>query len=546
MTHLKSSFFRTDLASPENVKVSRRSVLGASVALGVPVVAANTFTGTMLAASQSDAAVIEEEVVLAMPSEPATLDPHKIRGNEEWNVLNHIYEPLIGRTPDGETLPGLLESWEPVDDEQKTWRLRLREGVTFHNGEPWTAEVLKFNFERQRTNETVTTQQYVNGVDSEEVIDDLTLEISISVPMALLENGFIQFSIVPMQYTQDAGEDELGENPVGTGPYRFVEWRKDEHIRLEAYPDYWGELPSVRQGLIRAIPEAPTRVAALVSGEVDVIRGVSVYDIERIEQNDNTQMQSRPGPRMWNLKMDTARETDSPGIEGENPFVHREVREAVYRAIDVSELIDAALMGQAEPASQLSAPFIYGHNPELERLSYDPDLAMQLLEEAGYGDGFTVRLDVESGQAIIAEVIAGFLSEVGITVEVNAVATSVYTDITTNHETSFALGSWGATLVNTAFDANIHSVDAERGYGRANYGQYSHSEIDEGIEQASSEFNRDAQEQAYQELQALAMEDIAIVPLYFESILVASSIELIVVPRYNEWVMLQDITLASS
>lgn len=533
------------ITESEQLRLSRRTVLRRGVALGLSASAGATILAshdTLAQSPEPEIAVIEDEVVLAMPSEPSSLDPHMIRENEEWNTLFHIYEPIIGRTPEGETTPGLLETWDPIDEEQHKWRLKLREGVTFHNGEPWTAHVLKYNFDRLRTNEAVTIQQYVNGVDSEEVIDDYTLDINISIPMALLENGFIQVGVVPMEYTQEVGDAGLAENPIGTGPYQFTEWRKDQHIRLEAYPDYWGGMPPIRKALIRPIPEAPSRVAALVSDEVQVVRGVSMHDIERIEQNEGTQVAVRPGPRVWNLKMDTARETGSPGIEGDNPFVIRDVREAVYRAIDINGLIDAALLGYAEPAGQLTAPFIFGHNPQIERLAYDPDIARQLLSDSGYGDGFRVRLDAAADQAIIGEVVAGYLSDVGIEVELNAVATSVYRDLTANNETSFTLGSWGGTLVNSAFDANIHSIDPETGYGRANYGMYSNPNLDELIEAASQIFDREQQEEAYQELQRLAMEEVAIVPLYFESIIVGASAELIVIPRYNEWIMLQDVT----
>lgn len=541
------------MAEVHGSRLNRRTALRRGLALGLsaPTIAALlAVQGPIVrgadaqAAAASEAEAIEDEVVFAMPSEPSSLDPHMITDNEEWNALFHIYEPIIGRTPDGDTIPGLLQSWDPVDEEQRTWRLKLREGVTFHNGEPWNADVLTYNFERIRTNEAVTVQQYINGIDSEEVVDAHTLDISLSAPMALLENGFLQVGVVPMKYTQEVGDAGLAEQPVGTGPYRFLEWKKDEHIRVEAYADYWGGLPSVRKGLIRAIPEPPSRVAALVSGEVQLIRGVSTYDVERIEGTETTHAAIRPGARVWNLKMDASRATGSPGIEGDNPFVKREAREAVYRAINIHELIDSALQGYGEPTGQLSAPFVFGHNPQVERLAYDPDLARQLLSDAGFADGFSVRFDVDANQAIIGEAIAGYLSEVGINAELNAVPASVYRELTSKHDTSFVLGSWGGTMVNSTFDANIRSINAEAGFGRSNAGMYSNPEIDRLIDQARQTFDREGQEQAYQEAQRLAMEDIAVVPLYFESIIAGASADLNVVPRFNEWVMLQDVTPA--
>lgn len=482
------------------------------------------------------------EVIFAMSSEPSSLDPHKIQGNEEWNALYHIYEPLISRTPDGALRPGLLQSYEAVDDDNRVWHLKLTEGVTFHNGEPWNAEVLKFNFDRIRDNEEITIRQYIAGLDAWEVVDDYTVEITLNTPMALVENGFLQVGVVPKEYLEEVGDAGLNEHPVGTGPFRFVEWKKDEHIRLERFDDYWGEAPVVETGLIRVIPEAASRVAALVSGEVHLIRGVSVFDVERIESTDGTQIIARPGPRMWHLKFDTARETDSPGMpSGPNPFIHREVRQAIYQAINIDDLIASALRGHAMPASQLVPDFVTGHNPAVERLPYDPDRAKALLAEAGFADGFTVRLDVQADKATVGEVIAGFLADLGITVELNAAATSVYRDLTDNRETSFSLGSWGSTMVNTAFDANIHTVDPERGLGRANYGQYSNPELDALIDEARETFDPAAQEKAYQELQRLAMEDVAIVPLYHEGIIVGAAADLTTTPYFNEHVYLFDV-----
>ncbi|MDQ3549178.1 MAG: ABC transporter substrate-binding protein [Chloroflexota bacterium] len=488
------------------------------------------------------AEAIEGEVVLALGSEPASLDPHMITGNEEWNALYHIYDPLIGRDPDGALVPGLIESYEATDAEQKVWRLTLREGVTFHNGEAWTAEVLAYNFERIRDTEEVTIRQYTNGIDSWEVVDERTLDITISVPMTLFENSFFQVGIVPMTYTTEAGTEGLNENPVGTGPFTFVEWSRDEHIRIEANPDYWGEVPAVQQGLIRVIPEPASRVAALVSGEVHVIRGVSVYDVERIEETDSTQVVDRPGPRMWHLKMDTARETGSPGIsEGPNPFVTLGARQALYHAIDIEGLIDSALQGYAEPASQGIASFIWGHNPEVERLAYDPDLAMQLLAEAGFPDGFTVRFDVNAEQSIIGEAIAGYLEDVGITVELNAIATSVLRDLTQANESTLNLGSWGSTMVNTFYDGNIHTIDEEAGLGRSNVGMYSNPDVDALIDQARGTFDSAEQEQLYMEVAQMAMADVAVVPLYHEGIVVGTAADVTAVPYFNEHVYLTDV-----
>jgi peptide/nickel transport system substrate-binding protein len=494
-------------------------------------------------ASAPDGAAFDEPIILAMGSEPKSMDSHLQTDNEETNALYHIYDPLVNRTPDGDLVPGLIEDWEAQDDENRIWHLRLRQGVEFHNGEPWTAEVLKFNLERIRDYEEAGVRQYIQGIDRYDVIDDHTMEIEIGIPLSLIQNGLLQVGMVPMEHTLEVGDAGLGEDPVGTGPFKFIEWRRDEHIALEAYEDYWGGAPSVKQGSIRVIPEGSSRVAALVSDEIQLSRGISVFDVDRIEASDIAQVIVRPGPRMYHLKMDTFNETGSPGIldRDDNPFVHREVRQAIYHAINIDELISSVLRGYADPANQGVAPFIWGHNPDVSRYEFDPDRARELLAEAGYEDGFSVRFDVQSEMDTVGEAIAGYLGDIGIDVELNAVTTSVFRDINANREITLAIGSWGSTMVNTWFDGNVHTVDDELGLGRSNNGQYSNAEVDEMIDDARATFDPDEQLAKYQEIQRVVFEEeVAVVPLYHESILVGARSDIDVVARFNEHLYLQD------
>lgn len=483
----------------------------------------------------------QRELVLVVPSEPGSLDAHRIFTNDDWNVAYHIYDPLMRRNADGDFLPGLVEDWNAVDDESKVWRLSLRRGVEFHNGEPWNADALIYNFERILEDPEATVRQYVGGIDSFRAVDEYTVEISLNTPMALVQQSLYMLGMVPPVHAESG---KLASEPIGTGPYEFVKLQRGEYLQLSINADYWGEKPEFETARIRFISDPSARVAALVSGEADVVKGLSVYDVDTVSAGGNAEVVKRDGPRMWHIKLDAQRTENSPGIEGTetNPFVDERVRRAVSLAINRAELVEFGLQGYAQPANQLSAPFVRGHNPDLPALQYDPDEARRLLEEAGFGEGFTVRFDLESGWEIIGELVGSYLKEIGIETQVNVLPSSVYRTTGTQYKTSMILGSWGATMVNTAFDALVHTVEAEGGLGRANFGRYSNPEIDGLIDEARTTFDPDTQTERYQDLQAMALDEMALVPLFHEGLLVGAASDLEVKPWFNEHVMLNEIT----
>ncbi len=463
----------------------------------------------------------EKVVVLGMPADPSTLDPHLTGQNIDWNVCYHIFDSFVGRDVTGATVPSLAEKWEVVDPENNVWRFHLRQGVTFHNGEPWNAEVAKWNFERARTEPQSMQKRYAEEAQEITIVDEHTLDIKLLSPLSVAMGNLVQFHIVPMQYIQEVGNATFGIKPVGTGPYKFVEWVKDDHITLEANADYWGGAPEVKKAMIKPVPEPASRVIGLISGDLDVIRGVSVFDTDRIDQSGVAKVVALDGPRMWHIKLDTYRDSNSPGltVKDSNPFQDVRVRQAMYLAIDVDTIIQQVMRGFALPASQTVAPFVWGHNPAVTRPGYDPDKARQLMADAGWSDGFGVRFDVAQGWDVVAEAIGHYLGEIGIRVEVNVVPSAVHRQLMENYDTSMAWGGWGATFVNTAFEGVVHTVDSAGGYGRANYGRYSNPELDKLIEKAAATMDPDAQLELYRQCQKMLMDDVGIIPIFHEGLI---------------------------
>lgn len=480
------------------------------------------------------------DVVIGLPQDTRAVDPHYISDNYENNILIHMFDQLIEREPDGDFRPGVIESWSEIDQDQHVWEFKVREGVIWHDGTPLTAEDVAYSFERIWNTPDTLVDAMISGVENVHIVDEHTLHVTVSVPMYGLLTSLGWMFIVPKHYIEQVGAQEFARRPVGSGPYRFVDWTRDEQLVMEAFPDYWRGEPEIQRIVWRPVPDPATRVAGLLTGELDIIRGISPDDIPRIEANPDVKLLSRTGTRLYFIKMDSVREIggqlpNSPGVpNGQvNPLLDIRVREALYRAIDIEELIEFGLGGHAVPASQHQAPGVFGFNPGIERLPYDPDHARQLLTDAGYPNGFTIRFDVRGQDSQIGEAIAGYWASVGIDVQLNVMPASVF-QTARNEDTSLMLENWGATMVTTSFRSFVHSKVGE--YGNYNIG-YSHEGIDELIQEAEATFDLAEQEARYQELQHIVMEDLAIIPLYHENILAAARSDLDVTQSIVEHVL---------
>ncbi len=482
-------------------------------------------------------------VVLGMPSDPSTLDPHMTGANVDWNICFHIFDSFVGRDKDGKTVPALAEKWEMLDAKTNTYRFYLRKNVKFHNGEPWNTEVAVWNFERAKKEPLSKQKRYAEEALEIKVIDEYTMDIKLMSPLNVAMGNLVQFIMVPKKYLQEVGNQTFGIKPVGTGPYKFVQWVKDDHITLVANEQYWGGAPEIKNAIIKPVPEPATRVAGLISGDLDIIRGVSVFDTEKIKSSGVANVVSLPGPREWHINLDTFRSVGgpkgSPGLpEGKNPFQDVRVRRAMYYAINADELIAKAMKGYATAASQLVAPTVWGYNPEVKRLPFDPEKAKALLKEAGYPNGFKVRFDVGTGWELVAEAIANYLGNVGIKVDLNVLTSAVKTQKQEAYETSMSWNGWGATFINTACEGVVHTVNADKGFGRANYGRYSNKALDALIEKAASIMDPNEQLKVYQQCEKALMDDVGIIPVFHEGIIAAARKGFTVTPTSFEHVYL--------
>lgn len=431
---------------------NRRSLIKASVATAL-------LGGVALGPATAALAQEDRRFTYAFKSDVETMDPHLTTDTTTQSVHFQIFETLVKMGRDGQFEGVLAESWENVDE--RTWRFALREGVTFHNGEPFTADAVVYSLERIRRPDLMSpAAPGLNPIDTIVKVDDYTVDVVTHEPYAaLLSILYGDLSILPPAYLEEVGDEAFLQNPVGTGPFTFVEWVKDVEFRMAANPDHWRGAPAISELIFRPIPEDSARLAALQNGEVDWIAAVNVERVAEFEDNDQIQIGTRPGQGIY-AQMD---------IIDTEPFQSKEVRQAVNHAVDVQSIIDDLLDGRATRLPGLLFSSTPGFDPEMEPYAYDPDRAAQLLADAGYGDGFEVTLSVAPGQQAaqkfeeVSQAIAQDLSQVGITVTLEVLDPSVIGDRYHNSELQFFLFPWGSSHESGRYvDTLLHSE--RRGY----------------------------------------------------------------------------------
>jgi peptide/nickel transport system substrate-binding protein len=356
------------------------------------------------------------KLVMVQGGDLSTLDPHKIVDIYTWAAIRYPYDCLVRRTFKGgkiQHLPMLATSWKAIND--TTWIFDLRKGVKFHNGDDFTAEAVKYSVERV-LNPATKARWRGNFlfIDRVEIVDPYKVKIITKVPAPLLiKNLAWGMGIVPPKYFEEKGSGYVATHPVGTGPYKFVRWVKDEEVVFEANESYWAGPPNIKTLIIKPIPEASTRVAALLGGDADVVKKIPSHLIPMVNKSGRAKVVVTPSPLSINALFNTLKE---------GPLQDKRVRQAINYAVDRENIIKTVLEGHGTPLYSTLSPFIFGYDPSIKPYPYDPEKAKALLKKAGYGSGLTLTYGTCSGRydkdKEFAEAIAGQLGNVGVNVKV--------------------------------------------------------------------------------------------------------------------------------
>lgn len=444
------------------------------------------------------------EIIIAQGTDAASLDPQLQNDAFSTSILSNVFDTLIYRNSDLELEPGLALSWELVND--TTWRLELRSGVTFHNGEAFAADDVEFTLERPLDPDLASPlASRFAIIDDVEVVDEHTVLIRTTDPYPLLPARLSEWFILPRDYVQASDQATLSVSPVGTGAYRFVEWVKDDHLSLTAFEDHWRGAPGIREVTFRPIPEVSTRVAALQAGDVDLITNVPAFRQDELSGAGELDVRTVPSTYFQYVGLDG---TKNPAL------ADRRVRQAIQYATNVPEIVEFLFDGAAAQVAVPLAFGTFGLDESIEPYPHDPERARELLAEAGYPDGIEIDLDAPVGRYAqdkeVAEALVGQWAEAGIDVNLNINEWSVQLTkyrAGTELEEAHYMG-WGTST----FDAD--DVLFAGFANRPNKTAYENDEVRALVLEARTSLDPAKREQLYSEALQIIHEDVPWVSLF--------------------------------
>ncbi len=422
-----------------------------------------------------------------------TLDPKLVSGRPDQNALRMMFDSLYHRDNDMKIIPWLATSYENPDD--RTWRFRLRRGVKFHNGNDFKANDVKFSIERLLEPESPLDARA--NVEKVVVVDDYTVDIVTKQPYAAFMTRIVLWHMTDEEYFKQVGVSGVAAKPVGTGPYKFVEWVKDERLVLEANTDYWGAPPKILRVIFKPIPEAATRTAALETGSVDVISTVAPAYVSSAPKG-NTVVSKAGTTAVYlgmNLKM--------------KPFDDVRVRQGMNYAVDVDTLIKVVLAGQGRKIDNPLLPEAFGYTAT-PVYSFDLAKAKKLFSDAGYPNGFDMQIDTQPPFKEVAEAVAGQLKTAGVRATVNIMErNALYAKYEPGGSQSFYT-SWG----NSESDAD-GTLSKQLWTKRATlYTGYSNPQVDAAIVSGATTVDPEKRKGFYATALKLIVEDAPWVFLY--------------------------------
>ena len=492
----------------------RNMLLGAAalLAAALPATAAN--------AQQAD-------IRIAVRTDVSSIDPHYHAYIPNRAISRHIFDSLTAASPRGEVLPGLASSWKLVADD--VWEFTLRDAA-FHDGSKLPAEDVAFTFVRAPDvpNSPSSYRTFMKSIDAVEVIDPRTVRIRTKGPAPTLLVDIESIAILSKNAAEGRSTSDFnaGRAAIGTGPYRFIEWQAGSRLVLERNPAYWGGAEPWPRVIFRPIANDGARVAAMLSGDVDMIEGVPGVDRAKIAAAPNLALHEADAFRIIYLQMDSARDA-SPGLKdnagnplARNPFKDARVRQAISLAINREGLADRLLSGQAKPAAQYVPNYVPGASPNLKPLPFDADRARTLMREAGWADGFQLGLagsnDRYPNDAQVAQAIGQMLARIGVKVDVQTMPASQLFSRGSRLEFSAILSGWvGNGEPSSTLVSLMATFDPAKGMGASNRGRWSNAAYDTALESALRTMDEPKRLALYGQAAEIAIAEMGMIPVYF-------------------------------
>lgn len=477
---------------------------------------------SLLAMGMASMPASAETLRWARVGDALTLDPHSQNEGPTHTLNHHIYETLVGRAVDGSLTPRIATEWGISDEDDTVWVFKIREGVKFHDGQTLTAEDVVFSLDRARTPPSGMAALHA-AVQEVTAVDEHTVHVKLAGPAPLYVQNLTNTFIMSKAWAEEhdttaapnfaAGEESYSvRNTNGTGPYRLVSRDPEVRTVLTRFEDHWDEAPQVTEIIYTPISEAATRVAALLSGEVDIVQDVPVQDIARLEGTDGIRVVRGPENRNIFFSYDMTSEKLASANVDDNPFAKPEVREAMALALDRDAIRQVVMRGESDPSAAPLPPFVNGWTEEMHAYSGpDYDRAKELMAEAGYENGFSVDLHCPNDRYLndeaICQALVGMLGRIGMSVNLVSQTRSLHFPLIENWTTDFYLLGWGVPTFDSqyVFDFLVHTRGGS--YGAYNGARYSNPELDAKIESLATMTDLEARDAIIAEIWEQVMED---------------------------------------
>jgi peptide/nickel transport system substrate-binding protein len=488
-------------------------------------------TAALFAVALAAAPCSAQTLTMAVAAAPTSVDPHYHTFGPNASLDIHIFDYLVDVDPQMHPIPALALSWKLVDD--TTWEFKLRPGVKFQNGAPFTAEDIAYTIDRVPTvpNSPGSFAVYTKPVARVEIVDPLTVRLHTAgvyplLPIDLSQVFIIPHGLGPMPATEDFNS---GKDAIGTGPYRMLSYKSGDRVELERNDGWWGPKPTWQHIDYRMIPNDASRSAALLAGDVQFIEFVPPDDAARMRTDKRVALAETNSLRFVYLWLDRSRQGAEPFISGpngekldKNPLNDLRVRQALSMAINRPSIVEHVMEGEAVPTGQFLAAGRPTYVPGLDPPKYDPDHAKALLAEAGFPNGFRITLhgpnDRYVNDAKIIQAVGQMWSRVGVQTTVDAITWSNFIGRANKQEFSAYLLAWGIATgeASDPLRALIETYNAEKGVGSVNRGRYSNPTLDALIDKAVSTAGDAAREKLLQQATKIAIDDVAIIPLHIQ------------------------------
>lgn len=494
----------------------------------------------------------------ASSTDPQTMDPHAVNSAPVLGFLNNVYEGLVRRGKDMAVEGALAESWEALGD--KGWRFNLRKDVTFHDGSAFTAEDVMFSYQRA-SSEAADTASWFSPVSEVKIVDDFTIDFMTKAPNPIFPGSIANFMIMDSGWTAKNGaelpakdaENFATLNTNGTGAFQLVERQPGLKTVLEPFSSWWGDVEhNITRAEFTPIQNSATGVAALLSGDVDLINPVPIQDAARLDGNADVNVIQGIEARVIMLGFAQQAETLKFGADAgkPNPFKDMRVRKAVAQAVNVDAILATIMRGAAEPASQLVSPAMNGYSTALSaRPAYDVNAAKALLAEAGYPDGFAFGLKCPNDRYLndeaVCQAVTSMLAQIGIKAELDAMPVRNYWPELRNDAFDMYLLGWSPGTFDAEHPVRFlaHTPNAEKKLGSWNFGDFSNARVDELLPMIQSEIDAGKRQSMLDETAKILQDEVAYVPMYVQPLLWGTRANIALTQRPDNFFILRWVTV---